>query len=56
MAKAGKDIVGLECEICKTRNYVTTRNKINLEGKLSIAKFCKICRKKTLHKENTRLK
>ena len=49
-------ILGLVCTICKNRNYVTTRNKINTEEKLLLKKFCKHCRKVTDHKENDKLK
>lgn len=57
MAKKGaREIVGLVCPECKNRNYVTTRNKVNMEGKLAIKKFCKHCKKVTLHKETTSLK
>jgi large subunit ribosomal protein L33 len=57
MAKKGaREIVGLICSSCKSQNYVTTRNKINMEAKLQIEKFCKTCRKKTSHKETSKLK
>ncbi len=57
MAKKGaREIVGLICPNCKSQNYVTTRNKINIEGKLTLKKYCKICKKVTLHKETTKLK
>jgi len=56
MAKAGREIVALICTDCKSQNYITKRNKINMEKKLEINKFCKICKKYTLHKESTKLK
>jgi large subunit ribosomal protein L33 len=58
MAKKGDHRVklGLVCVVCKNRNYVTTRNKINTEEKLLLKKFCKHCRKVTEHKENEKLK
>ena len=56
MAKAGKDTVALVCTKCKSQNYITVRNKINIEGKLSIKKYCKTCKKHTLHKETVKLK
>jgi len=48
--------VGLVCTVCKNRNYVTTRNKLNTEDKLLLVKYCRRCRKKTEHKETDRLK
>ena len=48
--------VGLVCTVCKNRNYVTQRNKINTTEKLLLIKYCRHCRKKTDHKENEKLK
>lgn len=57
MAKKGaREIVGMVCSVCKCQNYVTMRNKINIEGKLIIKKYCKKCRKSTEHKEKEKLK
>lgn len=57
MAKKGaREIVGMVCKDCKSQNYTTSRNKINMKGKLEIKKYCKVCRKVTLHKESTKLK
>ncbi len=44
-------LVKLTCKICKTDNYFTTRNRKSVEKKLEMKKFCKKCRKNTLHKE-----
>ncbi|MFH1046268.1 MAG: 50S ribosomal protein L33 [Candidatus Omnitrophota bacterium] len=41
----------LACADCKRRNYYTTKNKKNVTVKLEFNKFCKFCRKHTLHKE-----
>lgn len=55
--KSGARItVGLFCSVCKCRNYVTTRNKLNTKDKLVLSKFCKRCKKKTEHKETDKLK
>ena len=57
MAKKGKrPLIALVCQECKkkgkiTRNYVTSRNVINTKDKLELKKFCKTCRKTTIHKE-----
>ena len=58
MAKKGEHRikVGLFCSICKNRNYVTTRNKLNTTEKLALSKFCSHCRKITAHKETDKLK
>lgn len=46
-----REIVILACEVCKRRNYVTTRNKQKKQKRLELRKYCKWCRKHTLHKE-----
>ena len=61
MAKKGaRELVGLVCPDCKNTNYVTQRNKVNMDtkgkGKLQLKKYCKHCRKITLHKETAKLK
>jgi large subunit ribosomal protein L33 len=57
MAKKGaREIVALVCKNCKAQNYVTFRNKVNLEEKLVLKKFCKHCKKVTEHKESSKLK
>ncbi|MBA3724681.1 MAG: 50S ribosomal protein L33 [Candidatus Levybacteria bacterium] len=58
MAKKGEHRIkiGLVCEVCKTRNYISQKNKMETPEKLLLNKFCKVCRKVTGHKENTKLK
>ncbi|HNR63832.1 MAG TPA: 50S ribosomal protein L33 [Thermotogota bacterium] len=43
--------ITLECTECKDRNYSTTKNKQTSKEKLELSKFCKKCRKHTLHRE-----
>jgi large subunit ribosomal protein L33 len=58
MAKKGdhRIKVGLVCTVCKNRNYVTERNKLNTEEKLKLKKYCRFCKKTTEHKETDKLK
>ncbi len=57
MAKKGnREIVALVCKDCKSQNYTTMRNKVNMEEKLVLKKFCKKCKKVSEHKESTKLK
>ena len=57
MAKKGsREIVALICSVCKSQNYVTERNKVNMEKKLELKKYCKQCKKIRVHKETTKLK
>jgi large subunit ribosomal protein L33 len=58
MAKKGEHRIklGMVCSVCKNRNYITERNKINTTTKLLMKKFCKHCKKITEHKETEKLK
>jgi large subunit ribosomal protein L33 len=46
-----RDIILLQCTECKNKNYSTMKNKKNTPDKLQLKKYCKHCRKHTLHKE-----
>jgi large subunit ribosomal protein L33 len=43
--------ITLACSECKQRNYNTMKNKKNDPDRLEMNKYCKFCRKHTLHKE-----
>jgi large subunit ribosomal protein L33 len=52
MAKAdARDYVSLECEVCGNRNYRTSKKIKGSTYKVNIKKYCRHCRKHTLHKE-----
>ncbi len=51
MAAENRIKVVLRCEECKNRNYNTTKNKKNTPEKLSLHKYCRFCRKHTVHTE-----
>ncbi|MEJ5228106.1 50S ribosomal protein L33 [Thermodesulfovibrio sp.] len=46
-----RDIILLQCTECKGKNYSTTKNKKTTPDKLQLKKYCKHCRRHTLHKE-----
>ncbi len=46
-----RDLVSLQCDQCKRRNYTTSRNKKKSSEKLAMKKFCPACRGHTVHKE-----
>lgn len=48
-------MLAMICTVCKSQNYITERNKINTLEKLVLKKFCKKCRKRTDHKESSKL-
>ena len=46
-----RTILLLQCGECKNRNYSSMKNKKNTPDKLEIKKYCRHCRKHTMHKE-----
>ena len=51
MATGSRVKVTLACTECKQRNYNTMKNKKNDPDRLEMNKYCRFCRKHTLHKE-----
>ena len=51
MAAGNRVGVTLACTECKQRNNQTLKNKKNNPDRLEINKYCKFCKKTTLHKE-----
>ena len=47
-----RDLISLQCERCKRRNYTSTKNKKTMTEKLALRKFCPACRSHTVHKES----
>ena len=43
--------VTLRCNECQQRNYNTMKNKKNTSDKLELNKYCRFCKKHTLHSE-----
>ncbi len=46
-----REMITLQCAECKRRNYTSTRNKKKQTERLELKKYCRFCRKHTLHKE-----
>ncbi|MBN1326919.1 MAG: 50S ribosomal protein L33 [Candidatus Cloacimonetes bacterium] len=46
-----RDIIILACEVCKNRNYTSTKNKRTHPERVVYKKFCPKCRKHTEHKQ-----
>lgn len=44
--------IWLKCSECNNLNYVSEKNVKNSNAKIEIKKYCKNCRKSTVHKEN----
>ena len=43
--------ITLACTICKSRNYITKKNRRNDPDSLELKKFCPRCRTHTSHRE-----
>ena len=43
--------ITLACPECKQRNYNTTKNKMNNPDRLEMKKYCRFCKKHTVHRE-----
>ncbi len=62
--KGPRQLVGLKCSECGAFGYITEYNKNNEqlkkqkdgEGTFPIKKYCKVCKKRTLHKMAKKLK
>lgn len=53
VANTGKRVsITLACTECKQRNYNTKKNKQNDPDRLEMKKYCRFCRKHTLHRES----
>ena len=46
-----RSLVTRACTECKQRNYQTNKNKKNDPDRIELNKYCKFCKKHTLHKE-----
>jgi large subunit ribosomal protein L33 len=46
-----RDKIILACSDCKQRNYNTRKNKRKHPDRVEHKKFCRFCRKHTLHRE-----
>ena len=46
-----QETISLACTECKRRNYTSTKNKKTNTEKLERSKYCRFCRKHTVHKE-----
>jgi len=51
MANSKRTRVTLECTECKHRNYNLTKDKKAHPERMETKKYCKFCRKHTIHKE-----
>ena len=46
-----RPVITLACSNCKNRNYTTQKNRRNDPGRIELKKYCRFCRKHTVHKE-----
>ena len=46
-----RNLITLACTECKQRNYQTNKNKKNDPDRIELNKYCKFCKKHTLHNQ-----
>ncbi|HID29435.1 MAG TPA: 50S ribosomal protein L33 [Desulfobacterales bacterium] len=46
-----RDLVILACDECQRRNYTTTKNRRLHPDRIQQRKYCRFCRRHTIHKE-----
>ena len=46
-----RENITLACTECKQRNYETSKNKKTNSERIELNKYCKFCKKHTVHKE-----
>ena len=46
-----RDNIIIACTECKQRNYDSQKNKKNDPDRIEVKKYCKFCKKHTVHKE-----
>ena len=51
MAADARVKITLRCNECKQRNYNTMKNKKNTSDRVELKKYCRFCRKHTVHTE-----
>jgi len=45
------NMVKFQCDVCQRINYHSRKNRKTVQKKLELKKFCRWCKKHTLHKE-----
>lgn len=53
--KEQRVLIAMVCRECKSQNYITSKNKLEMKEKLVLKKYCKRCKKHTEHKETEKL-
>jgi len=46
-----RQIITLQCDECKERNYTSTKNRRNTTGRIELKKYCPRCRVHRPHRE-----
>jgi len=48
-------LIGLRCGECQRQNYVVSKNKTKKTEALKLKKYCRFCKKHTVHQESKKL-
>ncbi|MEJ7654340.1 MAG: 50S ribosomal protein L33 [Chloroflexia bacterium] len=49
--KADRQIITLECLECRSRNYISEKNRRNDPARMELQKYCPRCRQHRAHRE-----
>ncbi len=51
--KETRIVITMACTECRSRNYTTSKNRMNHQGRMELKKYCprQTCRHHTLHRE-----
>lgn len=50
-AKENRLVITMACTDCRSRNYVTSKNRVKHPDRLQLKKYCSTCRKHSVHRE-----
>jgi large subunit ribosomal protein L33 len=50
-AKENRIVITMACTDCRSRNYVTSKNRQKHQERMELKKYCPPCRKHTVHRE-----
>jgi len=51
VASVARNKICIACTECKQRNYNSMKNKKNTPERIELQKYCRFCKKHTLHRE-----
>jgi len=50
-AKESRIVITMACSECRSRNYVTSKNRQKHPNRMELKKYCPTCHKHVMHRE-----